>query len=102
MIGAAPVAGALALLLVGRDLVIKPEGADQPGAIRLLHLFTYNYRRAWPDSLDFSAILLGVHRRRSALAIAGARFVEVATSRRVRVRRVCRGVGRLGSSTSTW
>ena len=23
------------------------------GAIRLLHLFTYNYRRPWPDSLDF-------------------------------------------------
>jgi 4-amino-4-deoxy-L-arabinose transferase-like glycosyltransferase len=58
MIGAAVTAGALALLLVGRDLVIKPDGADQPGAIRLLHLFTYNYRRGWPDSLDFSGILL--------------------------------------------
>ncbi|MGO8997502.1 MAG: glycosyltransferase family 39 protein [Polyangiaceae bacterium] len=58
MIGAASVAGALLLLLVGRDLVLKPDGADQPGAIRLLHLFTYNYRRAWPDSLDFSGVLL--------------------------------------------
>jgi len=57
MLGAASVAGALVLALVGRDLVLKPEGADQPGAIRLLHLFTYNYRRPWPDSLDFSAIL---------------------------------------------
>jgi 4-amino-4-deoxy-L-arabinose transferase-like glycosyltransferase len=57
MIGAACVAGALALLLVGRDLVITPDNGDQPGAIRLLHLFTYNYRRAWPDSLDFSGVL---------------------------------------------
>jgi len=57
MIGAACLAGAIALLLVGRDLILKPEGTDQPGAIRLLHLFTYNYRRAWPDSLDFSGVL---------------------------------------------
>ena len=57
MLGAAALAGALALLLVGRDLILKPEGADQPGAIRLLQLFTYNYRRSWPESLDFSGIL---------------------------------------------
>jgi 4-amino-4-deoxy-L-arabinose transferase-like glycosyltransferase len=59
MFAAAAVAGALVLLLVIRDLAFKPEGADQPGAIRLLQLFTYNYRRAWPESLDFSAALLG-------------------------------------------
>jgi hypothetical protein len=46
-------------VLVTRDLAIKPENADQPGAIRLLHLFTYNYRRPWPESLDFSAPLAG-------------------------------------------
>jgi 4-amino-4-deoxy-L-arabinose transferase-like glycosyltransferase len=57
MMGVLSVAGGLLLVLVGRDLVIKPENADQPGAIRLLHLFTYNYRRPWPDSLDFSAPL---------------------------------------------
>jgi len=57
MFAAGTVAGALLLVVVGRDLIIKPEGADQPGAIRLLQLFTYNYRRAWPDSLDFSAPL---------------------------------------------
>jgi len=50
MLSAASLAGALVLLLVGRDLVIKPDNADQPGAIRLLQLFTYNYRRGWPDS----------------------------------------------------
>jgi hypothetical protein len=46
-------------VLVARDLIIKPENADQPGAIRLLHLFTYNYRRPWPESLDYSAALTG-------------------------------------------
>ncbi|MDP9151564.1 MAG: glycosyltransferase family 39 protein [Myxococcota bacterium] len=59
MLAAGAVAGALFLVLIARDLVIKPENADQPGAIRLLQLFTYNYRRAWPDSLDFSAALAG-------------------------------------------
>jgi hypothetical protein len=59
MMAAGTVAGALALALVARDLIIKPENADQPGAIRLLQLFTYNYRRAWPESLDFSAALAG-------------------------------------------
>ncbi|WP_394847863.1 glycosyltransferase family 39 protein [Pendulispora brunnea] len=56
MLGAAAVAAALVLGLVGRDLAIK-EGSDQPGAIRLLQLFTYNYRRPWPDDIDFSAVL---------------------------------------------
>jgi 4-amino-4-deoxy-L-arabinose transferase-like glycosyltransferase len=59
MIAGAAVLAAFVIVLVGRDLVIKPEGSDQPGAIRLLQLFTYNYRRTWPDSLDFSAILGG-------------------------------------------
>ncbi|MEO8797992.1 MAG: glycosyltransferase family 39 protein, partial [Polyangiaceae bacterium] len=58
MVGAASLAGAFVVLLAGRDLVITPAGADQPGAIRLLHLFTYNYRRAWPDNLDFSKTIL--------------------------------------------
>jgi 4-amino-4-deoxy-L-arabinose transferase-like glycosyltransferase len=59
MLAAGATAGALLLILVTRDLVIKAESADQPGAIRLLHLFTYNYRRPWPESLDFSAALTG-------------------------------------------
>jgi hypothetical protein len=52
-------AGALALLLVGRDLAQKSEKPEPPGAIRLLHLFTYNYKRPWPESLDFDGILAG-------------------------------------------
>jgi hypothetical protein len=59
MLAAAAAAGALVLVLVVRDLAIKPENADQPGAIRLLQLFTYNYRRPWPESLDFVAALVG-------------------------------------------
>ncbi|HEY4016730.1 MAG TPA: glycosyltransferase family 39 protein [Polyangiaceae bacterium] len=59
MIAGAAAAAAFLLVLVGRDLIIKPDNADQPGAIRLLHLYTYNYRRPWPDSIDFSAALTG-------------------------------------------
>ncbi len=65
MLAAGSVAGALLLVVVARDLIIKPENSDQPGAIRLLQLYTYNYRRAWPDALDFSAALTGF----SAIAI---------------------------------
>ena len=59
MLGAAALAGALATVLVGRDLALKPVGSEQTGSIRLLQLFTYNYKRPWPDTLDFSAILGG-------------------------------------------
>jgi hypothetical protein len=57
MIGAAALASVMVIAIVGRDLAIKPDNADQPGAIRLLQLFTYNYRRTWPDSLDFGAVI---------------------------------------------
>jgi 4-amino-4-deoxy-L-arabinose transferase-like glycosyltransferase len=63
-------ASALLLVLVARDLIVKPDNADQPGAIRLLHLFTYNYRRPWPDSLDFSAALTGFGAVAVVLAVA--------------------------------
>jgi len=59
MIAAGAVSAALLLLIIARDLVFRGESADQPGAIRLLHLYTYNYRRPWPESLDFSAALIG-------------------------------------------
>jgi 4-amino-4-deoxy-L-arabinose transferase-like glycosyltransferase len=54
-LGAVGVAGALLIFFVGRDLAANFEG--MPSQIRLLHLFTYNYRRAWPTSLDFTAAL---------------------------------------------
>jgi 4-amino-4-deoxy-L-arabinose transferase-like glycosyltransferase len=70
MFASGAVAAALLLVVVARDLVLKPEGADQPGAIRLLQLFTYNYRRGWPESLDFSAPLAGFGAVASLLALA--------------------------------
>ncbi|MGD0675459.1 MAG: glycosyltransferase family 39 protein [Polyangiaceae bacterium] len=57
MLAGGAVAGALLMIVVTRDLVTKGETADQPGAIRLLQLYTYNYRRPWPEALDFSAAL---------------------------------------------
>jgi 4-amino-4-deoxy-L-arabinose transferase-like glycosyltransferase len=53
MLGAAAVAGACVVGLVARDLALKPDGGA-PGAMRLLQLFTYNYRRVWPETLDFA------------------------------------------------
>jgi len=51
------VVAAIPILLVGRDLSTAVF-SDVEGQARLMHLFTYNYRRAWPsDSLDFNGIL---------------------------------------------
>ena len=63
MLAAGAVAGALLLVVVGRDLILKPEGADQPGAIRLLQLFTYNYRRALAGRARLLRGARGVHVR---------------------------------------
>ncbi len=41
--------------MVGRDLSANLEGL--PNQIRLMHLVTYNYRRPWPPSLDFTPTL---------------------------------------------
>lgn len=57
LLGAGVLSGAFAVALIGRDLFLPSRGAEAPGAIRYLHLFTYNYRRPWPDSLDFSSAL---------------------------------------------
>jgi 4-amino-4-deoxy-L-arabinose transferase-like glycosyltransferase len=52
MFGAAGVAGAFLVLAVGRDMAETFEG--MPNQIRFWHLVTYNYRRPWPPSLDFT------------------------------------------------
>jgi hypothetical protein len=74
-IGGVAIGGALLVALVGRDLVIGKDG--MPSEVRLLNLYTYNYKRPWPTSLDVtpalwfflivSAILI------AALAFAAAR-----------------------------
>jgi 4-amino-4-deoxy-L-arabinose transferase-like glycosyltransferase len=78
MLAGTSAAAALILGVIARDLILKPDNADQPGAIRLLQLFTYNYRRAWPDSLDFSAVLTGF----SIVAVALGLLLAVRSLRR--------------------
>jgi 4-amino-4-deoxy-L-arabinose transferase-like glycosyltransferase len=85
MFGAAAVAGGLLIVVVGRDLIIKPQNTEQPGAIRLLHLFTYNYGRPWPTSLDFSATLTGF----AAVAVVVSFALAVAAVRRHAVVAMC-------------
>jgi 4-amino-4-deoxy-L-arabinose transferase-like glycosyltransferase len=82
MVGGAVVAGAVALILVARDLALDAKATgDQPGAIRLVQLFTYNYRRPWPDSLDFTGVL-------TAFGIAAAVLMLFLAVRRMRVHAV--------------
>ncbi|HYQ44887.1 MAG TPA: glycosyltransferase family 39 protein [Polyangiaceae bacterium] len=53
------VAAAIPIVLVGRDLSTTVF-SDIEGQARLMHLFTYNYRRAWPsESLNFNGVLSG-------------------------------------------
>jgi 4-amino-4-deoxy-L-arabinose transferase-like glycosyltransferase len=59
MLGGIGVAAAIVVALVGRDLVHHPAASDVEGQARLLHLFTYLYRRPWPDTLDFRTTLAG-------------------------------------------
>jgi 4-amino-4-deoxy-L-arabinose transferase-like glycosyltransferase len=57
MLGAAALAGALLLTALTHDLA-----GEAAGAIRFAQLFSYQYRRLWPDMLDY----------RTVLAVAGA------------------------------
>src|SRR5262249_14386520 len=56
MAGAGAVAAAWLTALVGWDLASAAR-AEQPGAIRLLQLFTYQYNRGWPGSVDVHVAL---------------------------------------------
>ncbi len=56
VIGAVAIASAFVLVIAGRDMFYTMQG-DIEGQARLMQLFTYNYRRPWPNSLDFKAIL---------------------------------------------
>ena len=57
-LGMLAITAALFTLLVTRDL--STTAADDVSAsARLLHLVTYNYKRAWPPSLDFEAAQWG-------------------------------------------
>jgi hypothetical protein len=66
--GAVGVAGALLVLAVGRDMSENFEG--MPSQIRLWHLVTYNYRRPWAPSLDFTPALWAFTLAAAAILLA--------------------------------
>ena len=58
MLGTIGLASSGVVLLAGRDMFTSPKG-DLVGQIRLMQLFTYNYRRPWPaEAVHFEAVLL--------------------------------------------
>ncbi len=78
MLGGIAVAAAIVVGLVGRDLAVKSDASDVSGQARLIHLFTYNYRRQWPDTLDWSGILAAF----AVVATALCLFLIIARIRR--------------------
>lgn len=56
IIAAVAIAAAVVIAVAGRDLFTTVQ-TDIEGQARLMHLFTYNYRRPWPQTLSFKAIL---------------------------------------------
>jgi 4-amino-4-deoxy-L-arabinose transferase-like glycosyltransferase len=68
------VGGAALVLLVGRDLFAVD---DPDGPARLTQLASYNYKRLWPTTLDFTSTLL-------ALAVAASLATLVPAFRAVR------------------
>jgi len=70
------VAGAALVLLVARDLVW--DAPDGPGPARLMHLFTYNYSRGWPASVDVrpALVVFAVAAALATAAMAAPRLVR--------------------------
>ena len=66
-LGAVGVAGAVVAFMVGRDLSATLDG--MPNQVRLFHLVTYNYRRPWPNSLDFTPTLWAFTLTAAALSL---------------------------------
>jgi hypothetical protein len=78
MLGGVGVASAIVVGLVARDLSVKGDMSDVPGQARLIHLFTYNYRRPWPETLDWNGVLAGFGLFCAALCL----FLMIARLRR--------------------
>ncbi len=76
LLGASGVAAAIVVALVGFDLASHPSNST-PGQAILMQLFTYNYKRAWPDSLEFSGML-------AAFALVAAGLMLLLVLRRYR------------------
>jgi hypothetical protein len=56
MLAVAGLISAIVVMVVGRDLFASGSSTAE-GSQRLMHLFTYNYSRPWPDSLDYKGPL---------------------------------------------
>lgn len=56
VLGAMALGAAVIVGLVGYDLVSQVDSRT-PGQSNLMFLFTYNYKRAWPDNLAFSGMI---------------------------------------------
>ncbi len=56
-LGVIALAAVVGVALAGRDLLVTRKG-DIVGASRLMHLFTYNYARDYPETLEFAPALL--------------------------------------------
>lgn len=86
--------GAAALVvLAGRDLALTKAG-DLVGAVRILHLFTYNYARSWPGTLDYGRELW-------AFTFAGALLCLLLALPRLR-RAAALGLCGLAVLVTTW
>jgi 4-amino-4-deoxy-L-arabinose transferase-like glycosyltransferase len=92
LLGAAAAAGALLVLVVGRDMSASYDGLHNQ--IRLMHLVTYNYRRPWPPSLDFTSALW-------AFTVAAAALTFALVAARVR-RHVVGAMIALGLAFGAW
>jgi hypothetical protein len=57
VLGVIAIASAVGVALAGRDMFVTREG-DIEGDSRIIHLFTYNYGRDFPHTLDFRPSLL--------------------------------------------
>jgi 4-amino-4-deoxy-L-arabinose transferase-like glycosyltransferase len=57
MLGGSGLAAAIVVALAGRDMTWKTEPGDIAGQARLIYLFTYNYRRQWPETLEFTGTI---------------------------------------------
>ncbi|HVU01442.1 MAG TPA: glycosyltransferase family 39 protein [Polyangiaceae bacterium] len=59
MLAVVGIASAIVVCLCGRDLFAAVPGNPVDGNARLMHLFTYNYGRQWPESLSFRGAFIG-------------------------------------------
>lgn len=89
VLSALALSSAVPLFLAGRDMFFTRKG-DVDGQARLIHLFTYNYERKWPTSLNFDGVFLA------------ATLVAVAFTLAMAVTRWRRSAAVLLCSTAFW